>query len=496
MKRVSDAIVRTLAVMLCVWMVTGTAAAEGPEILEQKVTEDSVVLYVPYKGEAGAVQVKIGQTDVSARVGEENPEVITWMLYDNSLSIGTADREKAKSIFTDYFGKKIPTEKINLCTFDEKLNRLTTDSNDTIDLPNKMQAVEHADQETYLTDVLAEVLSIENQRQGTQYIRILVFSDGVDNNPKGITREELMNRLKDQNIPIYTIGCGTDDAALKNMYSISRQTGGKEWELSNLDTTNFAPVFRYNEAPAVVRVSIPKELQDGSVRAVQLTMPDGSLMSSQVQMPFGNEIPDIPDPPDPPDPPIPPEPPKSNVLLIVLIVLLSLILVAGIVVGIVLLVKNRAKNNRVVPINSGGRNWGPGGGNWNPSGGGSSGGSSTDIMDGGDDGYESGATAILVGDDSSRMLILSDLDNPARHFEAPMRDRVSIGRGGNNRIVLDYDRSVSGNHCEIYNDGSAYRIRDLNSSNGTFVEGMRVADTAEISNGSTIRLGRLNFRVN
>ena len=47
MKRVSEAIVRTLAVILCFWVVTGTAAAEGPGILEQKVTADSVILYVP-----------------------------------------------------------------------------------------------------------------------------------------------------------------------------------------------------------------------------------------------------------------------------------------------------------------------------------------------------------------------------------------------------------------------------------------------------------------
>ncbi|MBQ9349101.1 MAG: VWA domain-containing protein [Oscillibacter sp.] len=270
-------------------MVTGTAAAEGPGILEQNVTADSVILYVPYKGEAGTVQGKIGQTDVTAKVGEENPEVITWMLYDNSLSITYADRDKAKKLYSDYIGMKIPTERINLCTFGEKLDRLTEDSNDTIALASEIQKIEHADRETYLTDVLAEVLDIEDQRQGTQFVRILVFSDGVDNNPKGITREELLKRLKKKNVPIYTVACGSDAQQIKLMGSFARSTGGKEWELSDLNSIDFATDFRYNAAPAVVRVFVPEDLRHGKEEGILLTLPDGFQVNAQnVQMPYGD----------------------------------------------------------------------------------------------------------------------------------------------------------------------------------------------------------------
>ena len=106
-----------------------------------------------------------------------------------------------------------------------------------------------------------------------------------------------------------------------------------------------------------------------------------------------------------------------------------------------------------------------------------------------------GDTVILVNNDSQLTLILTDRANPNRHFESPLRGKVTIGRSSSNQIILDYEKSVSGVHCEIFVDGNIFKIRDLNSKNGTYVDGIRVGDAAEISNGSTIKLGRLELMV-
>ena len=106
-----------------------------------------------------------------------------------------------------------------------------------------------------------------------------------------------------------------------------------------------------------------------------------------------------------------------------------------------------------------------------------------------------GDTVILVNNDSRLTLILTDRANPNRHFECPLRDKVTIGRSSGNQIVLDYERSVSGTHCEIFVDGNIFMIRDLNSKNGTYVDGIRIAGVAEFSNGSRIKLGRLELMV-
>lgn len=110
--------------------------------------------------------------------------------------------------------------------------------------------------------------------------------------------------------------------------------------------------------------------------------------------------------------------------------------------------------------------------------------------------YAAGSGTIPLGEgDRNLTLYLTDRVNPGRHFEVPLRGRVTVGRLGTNQVVLDYERSVSGRHCEIYSGGGAVMIRDLNSSNGTYIDGIRVASESELANGSVIRLGRLEFEV-
>ena len=106
-----------------------------------------------------------------------------------------------------------------------------------------------------------------------------------------------------------------------------------------------------------------------------------------------------------------------------------------------------------------------------------------------------GDTVCLVDGNQNVMLCLTDVERPERHFEVPLRQKVTVGRGMNNRVVLDYDNSVSGTHCEIQADNGQLTIRDLNSRNGTYVDGIRVSGAAGIVSGSRIKLGRVTLRV-
>ena len=63
-----------------------------------------------------------------------------------------------------------------------------------------------------------------------------------------------------------------------------------------------------------------------------------------------------------------------------------------------------------------------------------------------------------------------------------------IGRGRTNRVIL-LDNKISARHAQIDRHGQAYRLRDLNSTNSTFVNERTVTE-AELSEGDEIRIGQ------
>ena len=69
-----------------------------------------------------------------------------------------------------------------------------------------------------------------------------------------------------------------------------------------------------------------------------------------------------------------------------------------------------------------------------------------------------------------------------------VKESMSIGRTDDNQIVIE-NLAVSRNHAQIDFDDGQYTIEDLGSSNGTFVNGVRVAKT-EILNRDVISIGK------
>jgi hypothetical protein len=65
---------------------------------------------------------------------------------------------------------------------------------------------------------------------------------------------------------------------------------------------------------------------------------------------------------------------------------------------------------------------------------------------------------------------------------------ITIGRGYDNDVVIN-ENKVSHHHAQIISDGGTYRIVDFNSTNGTYVNGMRIYGEMRILPNDDIRLG-------
>ena len=73
-----------------------------------------------------------------------------------------------------------------------------------------------------------------------------------------------------------------------------------------------------------------------------------------------------------------------------------------------------------------------------------------------------------------------------------VEERVTCGRALDNMIRLE-DGTVSHHHAMLVLDGSDYKLRDLNSTNGTRVNGMRIVET-KLHNGDQVRMGSVEMR--
>jgi len=72
------------------------------------------------------------------------------------------------------------------------------------------------------------------------------------------------------------------------------------------------------------------------------------------------------------------------------------------------------------------------------------------------------------------------------------KDRTTLGRRPYNDIVID-NLAVSGEHAVLQMSGSAVTIEDLNSTNGTYVNGKAVKKQP-LANNDTVEIGKYKIR--
>jgi len=72
-------------------------------------------------------------------------------------------------------------------------------------------------------------------------------------------------------------------------------------------------------------------------------------------------------------------------------------------------------------------------------------------------------------------------------------DKTTIGRVDDNTFQIA-DPSVSSHHCEVLLQGSEVLIRDLNSTNGSFINNDKISESI-LKPGQTLRLGQIELQL-
>ncbi len=91
-------------------------------------------------------------------------------------------------------------------------------------------------------------------------------------------------------------------------------------------------------------------------------------------------------------------------------------------------------------------------------------------------------------------LVLTVVAGPSSgHVHRATQPEVTLGSIAGNALVLN-DTTVSRNHAVIETTSRGFRVRDLGSTNGTKIEGLRVLD-AFVPSGTVLELGKSRVRL-
>lgn len=483
-----------------------TVFSESPIKLMTALTyEGKVKVYLRDAAINQVVSYQIGNEITEEILGylvaDDAYDIRTLIMVDNSFSIPKNYRSLVKDEVKAIIDAHGPNEKFRLATFDENIVYLSDQySNDYTSLKNVVDSIENKDQETYLTDVLYSVIDELNGEKYQGYTRIIIFSDGVDNKPIGVTREELNKKIEESQYPIYTIGIktGKNDSELENMFAISRLASCEYFMLEESETGIITETTAKDADMTVYEITIPEEAKIGGKQNSKLTFTDGTEIIFAVDTPFRSKTEPEPVPDPEPEPKPEPQPQesepveiveeeKSNSILtlgLIAFVVIAIIIVAAIII-IIFRKKRRpeviSESDNLQPEQQYDR---------------------TEIMSNESKHVRDGTVLMTPEgtDDEVKKyrFTLTDAADSSRSFRCELINEIKVGRQADNDIVLSDDTAVHGHHAKVIVEDGTFYITDLKDvKNHSSVNGVALKPGIRqlIVTNSKITIGRHTYVV-
>jgi FHA domain len=95
---------------------------------------------------------------------------------------------------------------------------------------------------------------------------------------------------------------------------------------------------------------------------------------------------------------------------------------------------------------------------------------------------------------SGRLVVVKSSDLDVGADFALNSAQVTVGRGGQNDIALPQDEYVSARHARFEPRRDGVWIQDLGSTNGTYLNGVRLERPRRLSVGDVVRVGDTDLR--
>lgn len=103
------------------------------------------------------------------------------------------------------------------------------------------------------------------------------------------------------------------------------------------------------------------------------------------------------------------------------------------------------------------------------------------------------ATIVSAISETPETLVV--IEGPMKGLELALdRKELRIGRAPNNDFVIE-DDYASSQHARLQRNENGWLLQDLNSTNGTYVDGARIGAPVSITQDTQIRIGKTIFEL-
>lgn len=501
---------------------------------QYEVLEDGhILVYVNHNGEdkfeptiAGS-SLLIGKNtleidEIQSFSGLNEPTTYLCLI-DISGSMTDSGIEQIKEVLTEFAETKGEQDNICITTMgnDVTSSGFLTDQEKLSEAIGGIERVSTEDTNLYygITEAL-NVLKTDNQVHKKRCL--LIFSDGEDDQKKGITEKEAEDAVKDTHIPVFTIameGSNLKDAeeSAKILGSFARISAGGESYTPLLDDEyDYADICeRINtrlRTSLIVSANLENikeigddtvyiglELSDGTEKASDgITVPAGSILEAietirdaagKTEITYTiiheNPAPEVVEPIE--------QGASINIYVVTGIALLFLVLI---IVLILWLRRRKSKQNdtddAAKDVNDG---------NYDTSD--TTGQESLEDSNHFDPGMQKGTNLPEASENNinvkrnKKIQVTLYKVGPGEEesYRLNVKDEVVIGRNKDCQLSLEHDSALSGRHCSIiYRDGYIY-VRDEKSTNGTYVNGVPIVGEFKVEKDDILLIGSSEYRV-
>jgi hypothetical protein len=485
------------------------AAAHLPQItawLEVLTPADQFVSDVA----ANQVTASIGAR--SARIVSLTPfmdsgeGVASLLLVDISKSLKPAQFVKMREALLAWVDAMTEKDRTAVMTFGTEVHQLMDFSEDKVALKEAISRLGPTDAHTQLHRGLVEAMSIKNRMDPDIPMRriIITLSDGRDDYVAGLRREEVLAAMQTDRIPLYAIGFSVPpvtpqkEADLKKLGEFARASGGALLKAG--DTSFTDKIAQLQER--VLRVHVAQVIcdtceADNALHRLQINLTAGQRVFTDgldirlIRAPSAEPVltPIPPEPSIPTGPPISVSPRPARWPYLAGGGLVLLVLITGLVlwrrrkkIAVIspesLLIKAAeavgdtpdnefTKEKEMSPI-------------WSSF-------SENDTRPIDDE-------QIVPG---LRLRLTPIGVHPSfTACEVVLADRLILGRSSSQcAVYIPGDEKISRQHCELIRKDDTMLVRDLNTTNGTRVNGIQISGLRRLEPDDILLLGRTELRI-